>query len=244
MRRPRFYIDGPIPERGILQLPGPAVRHITTVLRLKTGAAITVFNGRGGEYPGQLLSAQKHQAQLRILGHNDIEREIAWPLCLALCISKGAKMDFSVQKATELGVTRTQPLISARGIVRLDARRAARRLEHWRDIVVSASEQCGRNRLNEIAPVLALDDWLAAGREPGLKLLLSPAADLPLAQCPAPDATGICLLIGPEGGFTEMELGAARARGFQSVSCGARILRAETAAIAGPAAVLALWNES
>jgi len=244
MGTPRFYIEGPIPERGILQLPAPAVRHITTVLRLKAGAPITVFNGRGGEYPGELLSAQKHQADVRILGHNDTEREVSWPLCLALCISKGSKMDFSVQKATELGVTRTQPLISARGIVRLDARRAARRQQHWRDIVISASEQSGRNRLNEVAPVLALDGWLAAGQEPGLKLLLSPAADLPLAQCAAPDASGLCLLIGPEGGFTELELAAARVRGFQAVSFGARILRTETAAIAALAAVLALWNDS
>lgn len=241
MRTPRFYIDEPIPERGILQLPEPVARHITTVLRLKIGAALRVFNGRGGEYQGELLSAKKNRAQLQILGHTDIEREVPWPLCLALCVSKGSKMDFSVQKATELGVTRIQPLISTRSVVRLDARRATRRQQHWRDIVISASEQSGRNRLNEVAPVLALDDWLAGCQGPGMKLLFTPGADVPLARCAAPDANGICLLIGPEGGFTELELDAARSRGFQAVSFGTRILRTETATIASLAAVLALW---
>ncbi len=244
MRTPRFYVDGPIPESGTLELPAPAARHITTVLRLKAGAAITVFNGRGGEYRGQLLEVGKNQAPLRILGHLATEREVTWPLSLAVCLSKGSKMDFCVQKATELGVTRTQPLISARSIVRLDARRAARRQQHWRDTVISASEQSGRNRLNEVAPVLTLDHWLSACREPGLKLLFTPGADQPLAHCAAPDATGLCLLIGPEGGFTEQEIEAARVRGFQAVSFGARTLRAETAVIAALAAVLALWNES
>jgi 16S rRNA (uracil1498-N3)-methyltransferase len=243
MRIPRFYIDTPLPDRGDLSLPDSAARHITTVLRLKVGAALTLFNGNGGEYRAELLSSQKRHVQARILEHHAIEREVPWPLCLALCVSKGSKMDLSVQKATELGATQIQPLISTRSVVKLDTERAARRQQHWRDIVISSSEQCARNRLSEIAPVADLATWIQSNSLPGLKLMFTPQADQLLVNIPPPDTTGICLLIGPEGGFSENEITTAKAQGFQGVSFGQRILRAETAAIAGLSAVLALWSQ-
>jgi len=243
-RAPRIYVDAPIPNPGVVELTGSAARHVGAVLRLKAGAAVTVFNGRGGEYPGELLTVKKQQAQVRIRCHDASEREAPWPVCLALCVSKGAKMDLSVQKATELGATRIQPLIGSRSVVRLDSLRAARRRQHWSEIVISASEQCGRNRLTEIAPVMRFEEWLASDPGAGLKLVFTPQADLPLGHCESPPATGICLLIGPEGGFSDPELSAAVARGFQAVTFGARTLRAETAAIAGLAAVLALWSQT
>ncbi len=243
MRIPRFYIDTPLPDSGDLYLPESAARHITTVLRLKAGATLTLFNGRGGEYRAELLSSQKRQVQVRIFQHQAIEREVPWPLCLALCVSKGTKMDLSVQKATELGATQVQPLISTRSVVKLNTERAARRLQHWRDIVISSSEQCARNTLNDIAPVTDFATWIQSNSVPGLKLMFTPQADQQLASLPPPEATGLCLLIGPEGGFSEDEITMAKSHGFQGVSFGHRILRAETAAIAGLAAVLALWSK-
>jgi len=225
-----------------MQLATPASRHISTVLRLKSGASLTLFNGLGGEYSASLISATKHQAIVQIINHQAIERESPWPLCLALCTSKGAKMDLSIQKATELGATRIQPLMSSRSVVRLDPDRARQRQHHWQSIVIHASEQCGRNRLAEISPVHCLDDWLDAASQTGLKLLFSPTASHPLSLCPGPDGNGIWLLIGPEGGLASDEIKRAVKQGFIPVSFGSRILRAETAAIAAVAAVTALWG--
>ncbi len=244
MSTPRFHIDGPIPESGSMELPRSVAHHINAVLRMKAGATIILFNGRGGEYQAQIINTGNHQAEVRILDYRNVEREISWPLCLALCVSKGSKMDLCVQKATELGVSRIQPLISARSVVRLDAQRAARRTRHWREVVISASEQSGRNRLAEVATVAGYETWLATEQISGLKLLLTPGAEPALAHCEPPGTAGLWLLIGPEGGFTQAELAAAISRGFQAVSFGGRILRAETATIASLAAVQALWGET
>jgi 16S rRNA (uracil1498-N3)-methyltransferase len=154
-------------------------------------------------------------------------------------------MDYTLQKAVELGVGAIQPLTSERAVVKLDAERAERRLAHWRTVVAGACEQSGRNRVPPVAPVAALHEWLAVGHAPGAgaaRLLLSPRAEAGLRELPRP-ARGVVLLAGPEGGFAPEEERAARDAGYRPVRLGPRVLRTETAAVAALAAMQALWGD-
>ncbi len=180
-----------------------------------------------------------------IESHRPIERESRLDLTLAQVVARGERMDLIIQKAVELGVSRLVPLTSRRCNVRLEPNRAGKRLAHWRGIVVAACEQCGRNRLPEIAPVGSLDDWLAGASGPGDRLTLTPTAATGLAEW-AVGRSGdgpVTLLIGPEGGFDSDEIAACRARGFAGVRLGPRILRTETAGLAAIAALQALCGD-
>jgi 16S rRNA (uracil1498-N3)-methyltransferase len=236
MMVPRFFCPIPLAAHALVDLPEAAAHHALRVLRLGMGDAVTLFNGEGGEYPGKVVEVGR-AVRVQLGAWRDIERESPLHLTLAQVLPAGDKMDFVVQKAVELGVARLQPLAAVRSVVRLSGERAERRVAHWRQVAVSACEQCGRNRVPEIAPILDLLHWLGqlARDNESVRLLLEPAAARRLGE--GAGAGGFVLLIGPEGGLTDEETAAARAAGFAGVSLGPRVLRTETA---GPAALAAL----
>jgi 16S rRNA (uracil1498-N3)-methyltransferase len=236
----RLYCDLPLSPGAEIALPETAARHAVTVLRLQVGDTLALFNGEGGEYRASLVAVSKRETRVRLIEFHAAERESPLEITLALGISAGERMDYSLQKATELGVTAIVPLATERSVVRLSGERADKRLQHWRHVVVAACEQCGRNRVPIVAPVQTLAGYLAtAGR--GKRLLLSPDAQIPLKQ--VPPAAAVVLLIGAEGGLAPSEYQAAEASGFEPVSLGPRILRTETAPVAALAVLQALWGD-
>jgi 16S rRNA (uracil1498-N3)-methyltransferase len=236
MRLTRVFIDAPLEPGTRITLEGNAASHLTRVLRLRVGASLALFNGQGGEYSASIDKAHGGSVTVAIGAASAIERESPLELTLAQGVSRGERMDLVVQKATELGVSRLVPLLTERGVVRLDAQQAQRKLNHWRAVAIAACEQCGRNRLPELAPPVALGDFLRAAPGEGARLLLSPAATATLRDLPRPLA-GVTVLIGPEGGLAEAEESAAAAAGYQALRLGPRVLRTETAAIAALAAI-------
>jgi len=241
----RIYFSGALQEGAACRLPGAQAHHVTRVLRLAAGDALTLFNGDGLEYGGVVERASKDAVTVKIRDVQVSAGEPRLELVLGQALSSGERMDYTVQKAVELGVASIHPLAAGRSVVRLAAERAARRVAHWQSIAVAACEQCGRNRVPAVGPVVALDDWLAdraARRTASLRVLLSPRADARLRDLPPPDGP-VELLAGPEGGLTEEEEAQARRAGFAPVKLGPRVLRTETAAVAALAAMQTLWGD-
>jgi 16S rRNA (uracil1498-N3)-methyltransferase len=237
VRLTRVYLDAKLAPGAHVTLAGNAAGHITRVLRLRVGETLTLFNGQGGEYAGTIDTAHGGEVTVTLGGHRSIERESPLALTLAQGVSRGERMDLVVQKATELGAVRLAPLLTERSVVRLDARQAERKRNHWRAIAVGACEQSGRNRVPEVLAPLTLREFLRAAPAPGtapLQLLLSPAAERTIAELAGP-LRAVTVLIGPEGGLDEAEHAAALGAGFVPVRLGPRILRTETAAIAAVA---------
>jgi len=211
------------------------------VLRLVAGDAVTLFDGRGTEYSATITRAGKAGVDLTVHDRRAVSRESPLVVTLAQGISSGERMDYTVQKAVELGVVAIQPLLTARSVVRLAQERAHKRMAHWRAVTISACEQCGRNFIPEINGLCDFSRWL--GRSPGgLRLLLSPRAQVRLHDLARP-AGGVLLLAGPEGGLSPEEENAAVNTGFQAVRLGPRVLRTETAAVAALAAMQTLWGD-
>ena len=236
----RFYVPGTIASRVFLE--GDAAHHALRVQRLKVGDRVVVFNGEGGEFEGAVERCTKTSLAIAIEKFRPVERESPLHVVLAQGISGGDNMDFTIQKAVELGVAGIQPLATARSVVHLSDERAKKRLAHWRRVVISACEQCGRNRLPRVEEVVELREWLARLDGGGLRLLLSARAAQPLASLAKPQAP-VWLLAGPEGGFDEHEENGAGAEGFRAVNLGPRILRTETAALAALSALQTLWGD-
>ena len=238
MRLTRIFLDEPLAPDALLPLPAGATQHVAHVLRATAGDPLILFNGQGGEYAASIQSLRRHEVLVRIGAHRAIERESPLATTLLQGIARGEKMDQILQKATELGVTRVYPVLAARGNVRLDEAAARRKHEHWQGVAINACEQCGRNRVPQVAPPMSLAAALDAVQA-GLKLVLEPDGAAPL--CSLLDANSVlhpvALLAGPEGGLTQDELAAARQAGFVSCRLGPRVLRTETAA---PAALAAL----
>jgi 16S rRNA (uracil1498-N3)-methyltransferase len=230
MRLTRVYVDAPLASGMRVTLQGSAAGHLTRVLRLRVGEALTVFNGAGGEYAASIEHAHAGRVAVAIGELRAIERESPLTLTLAQGVSRGERMDLVVQKATELGASGLAPVLAERSVVRLTAQQADRRLNHWRAIAIAACEQSGRNRLPAIASPVPLKDFLRTS-DGSMRLLLSPAATATLADLPRL-VSAITVLIGPEGGLAETEQEAAVAAGFKPVRLGPRVLRTETAAIA------------
>ena len=231
MRLTRVYVDEPVTAGKRLVVAGSAANHIARVLRLRSGDALTVFDGSGGEFGARVEEFRKEAVVVSVEEHRTLDRESPLSLTLAQGISRGERMDWIIQKATELGASRIVPVFTKRSVVRLDDKQAERKLQHWRAIAVSACEQCGRNRLPDMAPPVDFFDVLPTGSSPGeTRLLLSPSGDLRIDDLE--DAgKGITVLIGPEGGLEDVEQEAAVAAGFKAVRMGPRVLRTETAAI-------------
>ncbi len=243
---PRFFVGGAeaaLAAGTDFTLPEAVVRHVQ-VLRLATGDAITLFDGRGGSHAATLSELGKRHALAHVGDHDPAETEPPFRITLAQGLAGGDKMDWLIEKAVELGVAAIQPLQAARSVVRLSGERAQKRQAHWQALVEAACEQCGRNRLPAVAPVANLDTWLRAPGE-GARLLVSPRAVQSLPAYATANretllAGGVTLLIGPEGGLAPEEEEAALHAGFTAVSLGPRILRTETAGLACLATLNAL----
>lgn len=232
MRLIRIHTPEPLQPGATARLGGQAAAHVARVLRLRAGGAVTLFNGDGWDYPGTIAAIGAARVEVALQDRVAAAPEPPLALTLVQGISRGERMDFVMQKGTELGVARFVPVLATRGVVRLDARQAVRRMAHWQSVVIAACEQCGRARVPQVDTPQALQDWLARPAEAGARrVLLAPHASLPLAAL-APGPAAIDLLIGPEGGLEEPEYEAAVAAGYESRSLGPRTLRTETAALA------------
>jgi 16S rRNA (uracil1498-N3)-methyltransferase len=240
MRLTRLFLDQPLAVGACVDLDERAHRHAVQVLRLRAGAELLLFNGSGGEYRATLTETSKRRSQVTLTAFDDRDTRPALHVTLVQGVSRGDRMDFSLQKATELGASRVIPVITKRSRIPGDPRRLDSRHEHWRGVIISACEQCGRNDLPSLNPVTTLEHWLA-DRPEGLALVLDPQAGTGLAD--RPPGGPVQLLIGPEGGLDDTEIAAARDQGLQGVHLGPRILRTETAGIAALAVIQALWGD-
>jgi len=233
MATPRLYVEHPFAAGERLALPAGPSRHVQ-VLRLQPGAALTLFNGQGGEWSARVLAIGRSQVEVQLLEHDAVDRELAVRVTLAVGMPANERMDGLVEKATELGVAQIQPLLCERSVLRLSGERAQRKVEHWRGVAIAASEQSGRTRVPRIGDVMPLREALPAlGDGPRFVLSLRDA----VAFRPAADIASAVFLSGPEGGLTEAEESGARAAGFLPVSLGTRTLRADTAPLAALAAM-------
>jgi 16S rRNA (uracil1498-N3)-methyltransferase len=240
---PRFYCPGDLSRGATRDLPEAAAHHASRVLRLTVGDPVILFNGAGGESDAHINSMGKDHVAVRVGPWRAREAEPPVPVVLVQGLSARERMDFTLQKAVELGVAEVFPVETRRSVMRLADERASRRVEHWRNLVVAACEQCGRNRVPAVQPVSALPDWLGAHRLRAgeQRLILSPTAQARLRDLPAPQQ--VLLLAGPEGGFAPEELEMAASCGFTPVRLGPRVLRTETAAMAALAAIQTLWGD-
>lgn len=238
---PRFYCPQSLILGSCYELPAEVAHHVR-VRRLTPGGSITLFNGTGGEYRATLAAIGKAAVSVNITEFAPHESELAYQVTLAQALPEAAKMDWIVEKAVELGVSNIAPLATQRCVVKLSGERADKKREHWQRVAIAASEQSGRNRLTEIAPISTLERWLK--QAPGaVRLMLTPRAGISLAAWARQQQPQILqLLIGPEGGLNEEEERLATAHGVLAVSLGARILRTETAGLAALATLNAHWD--
>ncbi len=240
MRISRLFVKTALAEGETLRLDEDSAHYLCTVLRLKKGRELTVFNGDGHEYPARVEMASREGVSLAIGQGRYRDTESPLFTHLGLGISRGERMDFAIQKAVELGVTRITPLFTEHCVVRLDNDKKDTRCQHWQRIVRSACEQSGRNRIPVVDEPLQLQDWLY--QTAGQRLFLDPGASVTLNDLPAPEGP-LTLLSGPEGGFDERERVLARQAGFTAVILGPRIFRTETAVLAALAAIQVLWGD-
>lgn len=241
MRMSRLYLPMPLAAGQTLVLDEERAHYLRTVLRLKAGDALQLFDGRGGEYTAWLSVVSKKTVSVEIGAFDPRETESPLRIELGLGISRGERMDLAVQKAVELGVSAIHPLLTERVIARLNDHGWSQRQSHWQRIVWNACEQCGRNRVPEVTTPQPFGRWLERLPE-GLRLILDPREATSLAAIqPRPGA--VCLVSGPEGGFADAERELARGCGFVGIRLGPRILRTETAVFAALAAVQTLWGD-
>ncbi len=232
--KPRVYLAAELQGGGEIFLDDSPAHHLARVLRLREGDPLTVFNGRGGEWDAEFIGRRR----VRLRSFSDVERESPLRLALVQGVSSGERMDYTIQKAVELGVASIQPLLTKRGVVRLEGNRASARVAHWKKIAIAACEQCGRNRLPEVGPLLRFHEYAPPGE--GARLLLS-AEGRSIRNMAMEDV--VTLAAGPEAGFAPEEQAALERAGFAKASLGPRVLRTETAALAALAAVNALRGD-
>jgi 16S rRNA (uracil1498-N3)-methyltransferase len=237
---PRFYLDAPLRAGGVCALPEDSAHHAVHVLRLREGDEVTLFNGRGGEFAARIASMQRLKISIDLLQHRAVERESPLRVTLIQGVSSGERMDSTLRKAVELGVAEVQPVLATRSVARPKGERAEGRRSHWQKVVIAACEQCGRNRIPEVLPLIALADYRPGQ---GAKVLLSPSSQAPLSKLSFNENQFI-LAAGPEAGFTEEEEARLVEAGFVPASLGPRVLRTETASVAALAAMNALRGDS
>ncbi len=245
MRAPRFYLDQALAVSTRVELPAPVAHHAQTVLRLRLGDAIVLFNGRGGEFAARLAGAPPagtRKLQADVIGFDPIEREPRLRITLIQALAASDKIDWIIEKAVEIGVARVIVTAALRSAVRLDPVRTPRRLQRWRELAIAACCQCGRNQLVPIEATASLDQALRAAGDAQHKWVLDPASLHALAPAHA-QSPDVALAIGPEGGFDATELELAEQAGFVRIALGPRILRTETAGLVAAAAWLALNGE-
>jgi len=241
MSRPRFFLDQKLALGAKFLLPPGPARHAARVLRLATGDTLHLFNGLGGEFLARIEHISKEDVAVQVMAFNDRECESPLQVMLAQGISSGERMDYTLQKAVELGISAIQPIAAKRSVVKLAGERADKRVAHWHGVVHSACEQSGRNRVPPVGQPLSLATWLGQ-RPTGRLLFLSPLASARLADLPPPQGLQI-LVAGPEGGFEADEIAALESADAIPVRLGPRVLRTETAALAALAAMQTLWGD-
>ena len=239
----RFYTADNLKIGTTVKLSENAATHATRVLRLEISDEIVLFNGDGNDYTCAITSIKKTEALVFVKSFVKIINESPLNIMLLQGISSGDRMDYTIQKAVELGVTAIVPIVTTRSVVKLSNERAEKRLAHWQNVVHAACEQSGRAFVPQVASPISLSAWLANNpHSNSTRILLNPIGALRLAELPKP--TGyIELLIGAEGGLSQTEIDAALLQGFQSVILGARILRTETAALVAISAMQTLWGD-
>ncbi len=244
MRFHRLHIEQPLGLERPVEITGQRARYLTRVLRLGIGTEVTLFDGAGGEYRARLENLGRDRAQLMVLEHLPGDRESPLGVRLVQGVSRGERMDYAVQKATELGVSKVVPVLTEFGVVRLANDQALKRRDHWHAVAISACEQCGRNRPPEVAVPQTLQAALAGLPADGPRWLLLPEDACALTSGPRP-AAGECVtvLIGPEGGLSPTEIMQARTAGFEPRSMGPRVLRTETAAAVALALIQGCWGD-
>ncbi|HEX6154539.1 MAG TPA: 16S rRNA (uracil(1498)-N(3))-methyltransferase [Burkholderiales bacterium] len=238
---PRFYLDAPLRAGSVCTLQEDSAHHAVHVLRLREGDEVTLFNGRGGEFAARIASMQRLKISIDVLQHRPVERESPLRATLVQGVSSGERMDSTLRKAVELGVSELQPVLTTRSVARPKGERADNRRAHWQKVVIAACEQCGRNKVPEVRPLIPVDDYRPA--VDGAKILLSPSSQVPLSKLSFAESQ-IVLAAGPEAGFTDEEEARLVEAGFVPASLGPRVLRTETAAVAALAALNALRGDS
>lgn len=239
MRLSRFYIDHPLETGQLLELEGGPANHIAKVLRLRAGASLILFTGHGGEYQATIRNVDRRTVHIEVGAHNPVERESPLHTTLVQAVSTGERMDYAVQKAVELGVSRIVPVIAERS-ANLSGDREKKRQAHWQRVAEAACEQCGRNTIPRVESVWPLAQWLDQ-EHTGLRLLMDPRATMGIGGL---EKNGrVQILVGPEGGFAEGEIAQALDSGFQTIRFGPRVLRTETAAAAMLAGVQLAWGD-
>jgi len=242
VRLTRVHVPERLAKGTEIVLPESAAYHVARVLRLRAGAPLVLFDGSGSDFRGEIDSIDGDRVAVRVGEAAAGLRESPLAITLVQAVSRSERMDWTLQKATELGVRRIQPVLSSRSVVRLDERQAAKKLRHWQAIVAGACEQCGRSVVPEVGPPLELGPYLSGSPREGQRLVLSPNGPASLAGLPSA-ARRVELLIGPEGGLDDAELEAAGRSGFAPVRLGPRVLRTETAGLVALAVLQALWGD-
>jgi len=242
MRLIRVHVAAALGPGAQVRLDGTAAAHVTRVLRLGVGDAVTLFNGDGSDYPARISALGRGGVEAEVTGAVAARAESPLAVTLVQGIARAERMDLVLQKATELGVAAILPVATARSVVRLDAGTRERKRAHWLGVAVAACEQCGRARVPEVAEPQDFSAWLAGPPRAAARLLLSPDAKLAL-NAAAAGANSIELLVGPEGGLEDSEREAALAAGFRACRLGPRVLRSETAAIAALAVLQAVAGD-
>lgn len=240
MRNPRLHTNQSLAAGASLTLGEQSSHYLSRVLRLPVGAAITLFNGDGNDYAATISAIDKRSVTISVEMAAAVHNESPLAIHLGIAISKGERMDFVMQKATELGVTAITPLISERVEVRLSGERAEKRWQHWHGIIVSACEQCGRARLPKLNAVTPLSEWIGSV-ESERKFVLHHRSEQSLDAQIKPSS--VALLIGPEGGLSPQEIGAAERADFNALTLGPRVLRTETAPLTALAVLQYQWGD-
>lgn len=241
MRTPRVYIDQEIkPEEPVI-LPQEKAHHIAHVLRMRKGESIILFNNTGYEFDSKLIEISKKSAQVEVVNSSLIERESPLKITLALAISRGQHMDYALQKAVELGVYKIVPLFTEFSNVKLLGERKQNKLLHWQNIIINATEQCGRSRLAQLLEPLEYNEWLDV-KNLSAGLIMHPGSDISMEDIII-ETDELTLMVGPEGGFSELEFDLACQKGYTPISFGPRILRAETAVVSGLSVAQQLWGD-
>lgn len=244
MRLTRTYIDAALAPGARIGLPEASSAHLLRVLRLAVGDACVLFNGDGHDYRAHLLAVTKKGAEVEIAAVAAVGNQSPLRITLAQALARGDKMDWIIQKATELGVAAIQPIVTERTEVKLDAQRSEQRLAHWRAVAIAACEQCGRADVPQVAAPLALAQFAAPANDgTTLRLTLDPDGALQLRTLAIEPRQAIAIAIGPEGGLSERDLATLTAAGFRGLRLGPRVLRTETAGVATIAALQAVAGD-
>ena len=241
MRIPRIYTPNALSSDTLVDLDESSSRHLASVLRMPAGRQVILFNGQGGEYSGELVNVKKNRVSVSISTFIACDRESPLKIHLAIGVSRGDRMDWVIQKATELGVTAITPLFTERTEVKLNAERLKKKTRHWQHVAISACEQCQRTLVPIVNPAMPLEQWVVADNH-RLKLVLHHRTKRNLGEFCNTNSL-VSLLVGPEGGLSDSEIDLSLNSGFEPLTLGPRVLRTETAPLAAISILQSLWGD-